>query len=83
MPKSLTINELEEGVSCDALASLQAEYQMAVRDFTKSVKKVRAITGAKTTLNTPHHAKQLDPERFKWESAYRALRNHILEHGCC
>jgi hypothetical protein len=81
VPKSLTINDLEAKISCDALASLRAEYQIAVRDFTKSVKKVRAITGVRTTPNTP--VKRFDPERLKWESAYRALRNHIIEHGCC
>ena len=82
MPKSLTISDPESKVSCDALAYLQAEYQRAVRDFTKSVKKVRAVTEPRTTENAPLD-RLSDPERVKCEAAHRALRNHIIEHGCC
>jgi hypothetical protein len=82
MPKSLTINDPEPKGSCDALVSLQADYQKAVRDFAKRAKKVGAAKVPRTTpnlcLDNPS-----DPERVKCESAHRALRNHIIEHGCC
>jgi hypothetical protein len=82
MPKSLTINNPESKMGCDTLVSLQAEYQRAVREFTKSVKKVHAAADPKTTQNAPLD-KLSDPERVKCGSAHRALRNHIIEHGCC
>ena len=82
MPKSLGINDPESTVSCDALASLQAEYQQAVRDFTKSVKKVRGAKAPKPTSSAPLD-KLSDSYRVKRESAHRSLRNHIIEHGCC
>ena len=82
MPKSLTINDPEARVSCDALASLQAEYQQAVRDFTEGVKKVRGAKGPKPSLNAPLDMLS-DPKRVKCEAAHRALRNHIIEHECC
>lgn len=82
MPKSLTINDPESKVSCDTLASLQAEYQQAVRDFTKSVKKVRGAKAPKPTSN-PRRDVVSTPNRVRCETAHRALRNHIIEHGCC
>ena len=81
MPKSLTIDDAESKVSCDDLASLQAKYQQAVRDFAKGVKKVRGAKAVKPTLNAPPMLS--DPGRVRCESAHRALRNHIIEHGCC
>ena len=82
MPKSLTINDPESKVSCDALAALQTEYQQALLDFTKSVKKVRGAKAPKPTPNAPLDMLS-DPKRAKCESAHRALRNHIIEHECC
>ena len=81
MPKSLTIDDPESKVSCDDLASLQAEYQQAVRDFTKSVK-VRGAQAPKPTSNAPLDMLP-DPKRANCEAAHRALRNHIIRHGCC
>ena len=53
MSKSSRIYYPESTMSCDTLDSLQGEYQQAVRDFTKTVKKVRGAKPSKPTSSAP------------------------------
>ena len=51
-------------------------------ELTKNSKKLRAATDATATeyALVSNLAKR---SRVKAETARRALRNHIIEHGCC
>ena len=82
MAKSSTIDNPESKMTCDTLVSLQVEYQRAVRDFTKKVKKFSAAKASKTTASL-RKLSDHEHERAKSEAARRALRNHIIEHCCC
>ena len=72
----------ESQTGCNTLDSLQAEYKRAKRELRASIKKVRPPNGKPTT----EHAllrELVDRAKAKSEAAHRALRNHIIEHGCC
>jgi hypothetical protein len=69
-------------MSCAALDSLQANYNEAVRESTESVKKLRTATSLPATKYA-RLSKLSDLAKTKSEAAHRALRNHIIAHGCC
>jgi hypothetical protein len=77
MPKSSSINNPASTISCDTLESLRAEYQKAVREFTEGAQKYRNTKRIPATqLDLIEHA------NLKAEAARRAVRNHMIEHGC-
>ena len=81
--KSPAIKKASEAVyECANLDSLQESYREAMDELTKNSKKLRAATDATATeyALVSNLAKR---SRVKAETARRALRNHIIEHGCC
>ena len=69
-------------MTCADLDALRVKYKEAVDEFTEAAKKLQAASGTPQTKyvrlsNRAAHAK------VKAEAAHRALRNHIIEHGCC
>ena len=80
---SPAIKKASEAVyQCANLDSLQESYREAMDELTKNSKKLRAATDATATeyALVSNLAKR---SRVKAETARRALRNHIIEHGCC
>ena len=69
-------------MSCADLDSLQANYNEAVRELTESAKKLRTATSI-PAKEYARLSKLADRAKAKSEAAHRALRNHIIEHGCC
>ena len=77
MPKSLIINDPESTLSCDTWESLEAEYRRAMNEFSESLKKHR------NAKRIPARERELvERANVKVETARRALRNHMIEHGC-
>jgi CHASE3 domain sensor protein len=70
-------------MNCNDLDSLQESYAKAVREFTANVKELRAHTADIPATEYLLLAKLAERARAKADAAQRALRNHIIEHGCC
>jgi hypothetical protein len=70
-------------MSCDEFDSLKDFYEKSVRDFTESVKRLRAHTQSVPQNEYILLLKLSERARVKSEGAQRALRNHVIEHGCC
>jgi len=68
-----------ETISCAQLDSLQKQYHNAVREFTEGAKRLHARSGSPAS----EKAHLVELTQVKAEDARRALRNHIIEHGCC
>jgi hypothetical protein len=66
---------------CEILETLQSESKKAADEFTKRSRKLRAAKGipAKEFARLRNLEEQ---GRLKSESARRAVRNHMIEHGC-
>jgi hypothetical protein len=69
-------------VTCNDFDSLNAEYRSAERQFTSIVTNLRAANSGRTAEYT-RLATLSERAKTKAEAARRALRNHIIEHGCC
>jgi hypothetical protein len=70
-------------MNCDDFDSLKDFYEMAVRDFTDSVKRLRAHAESVPQNEYMLLLKLAERARLKAEGAQRALRNHAIDHGCC
>ena len=73
---------MAEEVDCAELESLQAKYEQAADEFTEATKEVRSGERMRTT-NSTVLAERAEAAKTKAETARRALRNHMIEHGCC
>jgi hypothetical protein len=79
-PSGLLESSDNDVYSCADLNSLQESYKEAVAEFTENARNLHAATEA------PEHAllsRLAMRSKVKAETAHRALRSHIVEHGCC
>jgi len=63
-------------MTCKDVDALQANYNKAVREFTKNANKLRVHAPSISPAETDCAIAQV-------EAARRALRDHIIEHRCC
>ena len=73
---------MADQMDCAHLESLQTKYKQAADEFTEAIKAISSgnrIPTKKLRLLTEN----AEAAEAKAETARRALRNHIIEHGCC
>jgi len=69
-------------MGCPDLDSLQTSYKKAVDEFVEIIKELQGIKRI-PSAGFAELAKKAEAARRKAEGARRALRSHIIDHGCC
>ena len=69
-------------MTCPELDSLQARHKAAVDEFVEIIKELQGIKRIPST-GFAELAKKAEAAKRKAEDARRALRSHIIDHGCC